>query len=108
MRIRDIISIGSSFITLGIVVVALIGVILLVYNLIAKFGKQKKVSIPMGRLLLYAVFIVYIVVVVGATMLRYRMYSFAGGIGEIYPLFYSYKEAWNHFSAREWRNPPKN
>ena len=52
MRIRDIISIGSSFITLGIVVVALIGVILLVYNLIAKFRKQKKVSIPIGRLLL--------------------------------------------------------
>ena len=104
MRIRDIISIGSSFITLGIVVVALIGVILLVYNLIAKFRKQKKVSISIGRLLLYAVFIIYLVVVVGATMLRYRMHSFAGGIGEIYPLFYSYKEAWNHFSAREWRN----
>ena len=104
MRIRDIISIGSSFITLGIVVVALIGVILLVYNLIRKFRKQKKVMIPTGRLLVCAVFIIYLVVVVGATMLRYRMHSFAGGIGEIYPLFYSYKEAWNHFSAREWRN----
>ena len=104
MRIRDIISIGSSFITLGIVVVALIGVILLVYNLIRKFRKQKKVMIPTGRLLLCAVFIIYLVVVVGATMLRYRMHSFSGGIGEIYPLFYSYKEAWNHFSAREWRN----
>ena len=104
MRIRDIISIGSSFITLGIIVVALIGVILLVYNLIRKFRKQKKVMIPTGRLLICAVFIIYLVVVVGATMLRYRMHSFAGGIGEIYPLFYSYKEAWNHFSAREWRN----
>ena len=104
MRIRDIISIGSSFIALGIVVVALIGVILLVYNLIRKFRKQKKVTIPIGRLLLCAVFIIYLVVVVGATMLRYRMHSFAGGIGELYPLFYSYKEAWNHFSAREWRN----
>ena len=104
MRIRDIISIGSSFITLGIIVVALIGVILLVYNLIRKFRKQKKVMIPTGRLLVCAVFIIYLVVVVGATMLRYRMHSFAGGIGEIYPLFYSYKEAWNHFSAREWRN----
>ena len=104
MRIRDIISIGSSFITLGIVVVALIGVILLVYNLIRKFRKQKKVMIPTGRLLLCAVFIIYLVVVVGATMLRYRMHSFSGGIGEIYPLFYSYKEAWNHFSTREWRN----
>lgn len=104
MRIRDIISIGSSFITLGIIVVALIGVILLVYNLIRKFKKQKKVTFPIGSLLLCAVFIIYLVVVVGATMLRYRMHSFAGGIGEIYPLFYSYKEAWNHFSAREWRN----
>ena len=104
MRIGDIISIGSSFITLGIIVVVLIGVILLVYNLIARFRKQKKVTIPIGRLLLCAVFIIYLVVVVGATMLRYRMYSFAGSIGEIYPLFYSYKEAWNHFSAREWRN----
>ena len=104
MRIRDIISIGSSFITLGIIVVALIGVILLVYNLIAKFRKQKKVSISIGRLLLYAIFIIYIVVVVGATMLRYSGLSISWESREIYPLFYSYKEAWNHFSAREWRN----
>lgn len=104
MRIRDIISIGSSFITLGIIVVALIGVILLVYNLIAKIRKRKKVSIPIGRLLLYTVFIIYLVVVIGATMLRYSGLSISWGNKEIYPLFYSYKEAWNHFSAREWRN----
>ena len=103
MRIRDIISIGSSFITLGIVVVALIGVILLVYNLIRNFRKQKKVMIPTGRLLLCAVFIIYLVVVVGATMLRYSGLSISWESREIYPLFYSYKEAWNHFSAREWR-----
>jgi glycopeptide antibiotics resistance protein len=104
MRIRDIISIGSSFITLGIALVVFVGVLLLVYNLIAKIRKRNKLAIPVGRLLLYAVFIIYIVVVVGATMLRYRMHSFSGEMGEIYPLFYSYKEAWNHFSAREWRN----
>ena len=94
MRIRDIISIGSSFITLGIVLVVFIGVILLVYNLIRKFRKQKKVTFPIGRLLLCAVFIIYLVAVVGATMLRYRMHSFAGGIGEIYPLFYYLVVQW--------------
>ncbi len=104
MRIQTIISLGKTFVVLGILVVALIGVILLIYNLIAKIRKHKKVSIPIRRLLLYAVFIVYIVVVVGATMLRYSGLSISRVNREIYPLFYSYKEAWNHFSAREWRN----
>ncbi len=104
MSIQTIISLGKTFVILGIIVVALIGAILLVYNLIAKFRKQKKVSIPIGRLLLYAIFIIYIVVVVGATMLRYSGLSISWESREIYPLLYSYKEAWNHFSAREWRN----
>ena len=104
MRIQTIISLGKTFAILGLLVVALIGVLLLIYNLIAKLRKRKKVTIPIGRLLLYAVFIVYIVVVVGATMLRYSGLSISWENREIYPLFYSYKEAWNHFSAREWRN----
>jgi len=104
MRIQTIISLGKTFAILGFLVVALIGVLLLIYNLIAKLRKRKKVTIPIGRLLLYAVFIVYIVVVVGATMLRYSGLSISWENREIYPLFYSYKEAWNHFSAREWRN----
>ena len=104
MRIQTIISLGKTFVILGIIVVALIGVILLVYNLIAKFRKQKKVSIPIGRLLLYAVFIIYIVVVVGATMLRYSGFSISWENRVLYPLFYSYREAWKDFSAREWRN----
>ena len=104
MRIQTIISLGKTFAILGLLVVALIGVLLLIYNLIAKLRKRKKVTIPIGRLLLYAVFIVYIVVVVGATMLRYSGLSISWENREIYPLFYSYKEAWNHFSAREWSN----
>lgn len=104
MRIQTLISIGSSFIALGIVVVALFGAILLIYNLIAKKRKRSKITIPIGKLFLYAVFIIYVVVVVGATMLRYSGLSISWENGVIYPLFYSYKEAWNHFSAREWRN----
>ena len=104
MRIQNVISLGSSFIVLGVIVVALIGAILLVYNLIAKITKRKKVAVPIGRLLLYAVFIIYIVVVVGATMLRYSGLSISWENREIYPLFYSYREAWKDFSAREWRN----
>ena len=104
MRIQTLISIGSNFIALGIVVVALIGAILLVYNLIAKKRKRSKITIPIGKLFLYAVFIIYVVVVVGATMLRYSGLSISWESRVIYPLFYSYKEAWNHFSAREWRN----
>ena len=104
MKIQNVISLGSSFILLGIIVVAVIGLILLVYNLIAKIRKRKKVTVPIGRLLLYSVFIIYIVVVVGATMLRYSGLSISWENREIYPLFYSYKEAWKDFSAREWRN----
>ena len=104
MKIQTIISLGKTFAILGILVVALIGVLLLIYNLIAKITKNKKVSIPIRRLLLYAVFMIYIVVVVGATMLRYSGYSISWGNKIIYPLFYSYREAWKDFSAREWRN----
>ena len=104
MRVQDIVSLGETFVKLGIVVVVLIGVLILVYNLIAKITKHKKVSIPIRRLLLYAVFMIYIVVVVGATMLRYSGYSISWVNKIVYPLFYSYREAWKDFSAREWRN----
>ena len=104
MRVQDIVSLGETFVKLGIVVVALIGVLILLYNLIAKITKHKKVSIPIRRLFLYAVFMIYIVVVVGATMLRYSGSSISFGNRVIYPLFYSYREAWKDFSAREWRN----
>lgn len=104
MRMQTIISLGKTFAMLGILVVALIAMLLLIYNLIAKIRKRKKVTIPIGRLLLYAVFIIYIVVVVGATMLRYSGMSISWENREIFPLFYSYKEAWKDFSAREWRN----
>ena len=100
MRIQNVISLGSSFIVLGVIVVAFIGAILLVYNLIAKIRKHKKVTVPIGRLLLYAVFIIYIVVVVGATMLRYSGLSISWENREIYPLFYSYRDIIMYYECK--------
>jgi glycopeptide antibiotics resistance protein len=58
-------------------------------------------TITKGMLLWLIVFVCYLFVVAGATLLD------RGGFwenGKIQPLFYSYKEAWNSFELVDWRN----
>ncbi len=102
MRISDIISLAREYLLLGMAAVAVCAVLyflgyIVLYKILGK-GKRKP---PKLMLLWGAVFLCYLVVVFGATML-----SRAGGYenGRIMPLFYAYKSAWNSFSEREWRN----
>lgn len=96
-RISDIISLGRSFFLLGLIAVAIFIVIyLLLYKKWTK--KQKKGS--KGRLLVIMLFIFYMVIMVGATVLS------RGGYyeGMIHGLFASYQDAWYKFDPIAWRN----
>lgn len=102
MRITDIISMAKLYLVLGLEVALFLGAAFLIgYHVIYKkiCKGTKKVSIK--RLLLYAIFTCYVVIVLGATMLN-RGSVWHGSI-QLH-LFYSYREAWNSFSPTEWRN----
>lgn len=102
MRISDIMSLAKEYLLLGMTVAVFAAVLFLlgyfvIYRKLLKGNRKMK---P-GRLVLYGIFICYLVVVFGATMLS------RGSFWENHiqwRLFYSYREAWNHFSATEWRN----
>ena len=101
MRIQDIISLGSQYLKLGIAVVVLIAIVFLSYYFITKRRNNGVTRINFAKLLLNGVFICYLIVVLGATMLSRSGFW---QNGSIQPLFYSYREAWKNFSATEWRN----
>ena len=70
-----------------------------VYRKLCK-GRKK---LPFPRLLWWGILIAYFGVVVGVTLLlRGSYYGYANDV--IHPLFYSYREAWIHWSAAAWRN----
>lgn len=102
MRMADIISLAGDCILLGIGVVILCTVLYVaIYEIWYRRIRGGTKVIPKSKMLWGAVFVCYLVVVLGATML-----SRDSGMetDSIHPPFYSYKLAWNQFSAREWRN----
>lgn len=101
MRIQDIISLGSRYLQLGIVAVVLIAAIFLCYYMVSKRKNSGKPKPDIKKMALYGVFICYLIVVFGVTMLS-RSGFWQNNI--IQPLFYSYRDAWNDFSITEWRN----
>lgn len=101
MRIQDIISLGSRYLKLGIIAVLLIAAVFLCYYMVSKRKNNGKANLDIKKLALYAVFICYLVVVAGATMLSRSGFWQNSAIQ---PLFYSYRDAWNDFSITEWRN----
>ena len=98
MSISALISLGSRYLFLGIAcAICIVFMILLVNRLIFKGQRHMKKTI----LLWWTLFICYVVVVLGATLMERSGYW---GWGKIMPLFYSYKLAWFNGSAVEWRN----
>lgn len=102
MRISDLISLGKEYLLLGIVLI----LFLFLCFLLGYFGIYRKLlkgtkTLSLRACILPAVFLCYLIVVLGATMLS------RSGYWESYVslhLFSSYREAWNRFSATEWRN----
>ena len=102
MRVIDLINLASEYLKFGIIVVIFIMACIFagyfgVYRKLLK-GQRK---IGWRVFLWWGIFICYLSVVLGATLLN------RGGFwlnGKIQPLFYSYKEAWINCSSAEWRN----
>ena len=102
MRISDLIQLGQRYFTLGIELVLVVAIALLIgYFIVYKkiFKGQKKLNLV--RLLWCAVFLCYLTVVVGVTLMDQSRFW---RNGKIMPLFYSYRDAWVDFSATSWRN----
>ena len=101
MRLSDIVSMGIDYILVGIVALLFVGTVFSLWYFL--WFKKKRVGekLDKKRLLILSIFIIYGVVVLGVTMLSRGNYY---GNNKIYPLFYSYKDAWNDFSKTEWRN----
>lgn len=98
MRISDLISMGQRYLAVGLFVAAILVVAFLI--IYSKLLKGKK-NVTAGKILFWGLFICYMVVVLGVTLLD------RGGHwqnNKMMPLFYSYKDAWVNFSATSWRN----
>lgn len=98
MRLQNIINMAKDYLILGIILVFLISI---VYLLIFKIIKKNSRKPSKRKFILSAIFICYMVVVLGATM--FSRFGYGQGVASFH-LFYSYKEAWNSFSKTEWRN----
>ncbi len=102
MRLRDIISLGKGYLILGIIMTLfVVGTFLVGYHIIYKKVFKGIKKIKAGTIFIYAIFICYLFVVFGATLLS-RGSMWQNNIQ--YHLFYSYREAWNDFSMNEWRH----
>ena len=101
MRLMDIVSLGMDYIVVGIVALLFVGMVFSLWYFLRFKKRRAGEKLDKKRLLIWAVFIIYGVVVLGVTMLSRGNYY---GNNKIYPLFYSYKDAWNDFSQTEWRN----
>ena len=97
MRIYDLIQLARQYMLLGVIVVILLltGYFLLYKKLMKGTDKLNKFKFG-----LWSIFVIYIVVVLGATI-GHRTSAY-GNIN--LHLFSSYKNAYNSFSIREWRN----
>ena len=101
MRVSDLINLASEYLKLGIIVGIFIMFCIfagyfLVYRKLLK-GQRK---IDWKIFLWWGIFLCYLSVVLGATLLsRSAFWS-----SKIQPLFYSYRDAWINFSNAAWRN----
>lgn len=102
MRVSDIIRIAQDYMGLAIVLVGILGVcFILGYFVVYKKVFKGEKQLSKGRVALIAIFLCYLIVVLGATLGRGGHYDRQ----EIdFRPFRAYWEAWNNFSLVEWRN----
>ena len=102
MRLSSVLQMAGEYALLGLAAVIVVGLALGIgYGLIyRRIGKGTRV-LSWKTLVLLAVFLVYLVIVIGATLLgRGGFYADR----QVQPLFASYARAWAGFSKAEWRN----
>ncbi|MEG0295500.1 MAG: VanZ family protein [Clostridium sp.] len=97
MRISEMIKIALEYFLVGSIILALVGI---GYFIIYKKLLKGKKEFNMKTAALYAIFLIYIIIVLGATLgIRSQTVNTVN-----MHLFSSYIEAWNSFSKTEWRN----
>lgn len=102
MRISDIFSLGKDFLFLGVLTAAALFVVFLLgYGLVYKKIMKGRKTIKATKALWAVIFVCYLAVVIGATMLSRGSWYENSSLA---PLFYSYKEAWVKFEPKLWRN----
>lgn len=102
MRVSDLANLASRYLKRGtgaalIILFCIFAGYYVVYRKLLK--GQKKIA--WKRILWWGILICYLCVVLGATLFSRGNYW---SNGRILPLFYSYKDAWIHFSDTAWRN----
>lgn len=102
MRVADLISIGSEYLKIGIIIgIFIMSCVFTGYFLVyRKLLKGQKV-IGWRMFLWWGIFLCYLSVVLGVTLLS-RGHGWAND--KIQSLFYSYRDAWINFSIAAWRN----
>ncbi|MBR1702641.1 MAG: VanZ family protein [Lachnospiraceae bacterium] len=104
MSISELFHIGMAYLKGGLIIGVLFILLFFAgyYVVYRKLCKGEK-KLPFMKLLWWGVLIAYLVVVIGVTLLlRGGYYGYENAV--IQPLFYSYRDAWVHWSAAAWRN----
>ena len=102
MRVSDLISMGLDWLIYGTVLALIFGVLFLIgYRLFYKKVLKGKKTLTLPKILLYAMFFCYIIMVLGVTLLN--RYGYQTEMFRLTP-FYSYIEAWNQYKDADWRN----
>lgn len=102
MRISDLLRLGREYLLLGVIAVVIVLLCFLVvyFILYKKILKGKKI-INIKSIVWWGIFLCYIVIVAGVTLMNRGSFW---STGKIQPLFYSYRDAWVHYSDASWRN----
>ncbi len=102
MRITDIIRLGITYLIPGLILAAIVVLGFAVgYFLVYKKILKGKKHIKAGTVAVCVMLMVYLMMVIGATMLSRPSAVF--GTQKIQMLFYSYRDAWVNWKAASWR-----
>ena len=102
MTWEAILSLAKQYLALGLILVLAAGTAAAVgYFIIYRKIMKGTRRLSPARVVWCAVFLCCLTVLLAATLMDRGAY-WSGG--RIMPLFYSYREAWNSFSAVQWRN----
>ena len=102
MRVSDLIRLGMEYLIYALVIAVVCGGLFWIgYFVIYKKLLKGRKTLSLPRFLLYIMFICYIFVVFGATLLS--RFAYQTEFFRLVP-FYSYIEAWHQYKDASWRN----
>lgn len=102
MSLRTLFDLGMSYAIFGgMIFLIFLALFLIGYYFIYKKLSKKQHTLSFPHILWWGVFLCYVFVVLGVTLfIRGETLT----IEPVYPLFYSYRDAWYHWSSTSWSN----